>query len=142
MTGARVSSISCFPSLYENSTFDCSTKELLYAQQYNACWKAHGCLATSSKANHTSPQLPVIPEALISAALQQLPTQSALFRDAAKSADLLDETGLDDWDTGPPYVTGQPLDTSGEQAFTQHLIEVMHGCHLQMQRDRAWHRYG
>ncbi|KAF8224140.1 hypothetical protein L208DRAFT_1205712, partial [Tricholoma matsutake] len=89
---------------------------------------------TSSKPSHTSPRLPVIPEALISVALQQLPTELALFRNAAKSADLLDETGLDDWDTGPPYITGPPSDTSGEQAFTQCLIEVMHGHHLQMQR--------
>jgi hypothetical protein len=121
-----------------------SAKELLYIQRYNAYWKAHGRQGTSGKGGHTQRRrlshYPHIPEALVSAALQPLPTDSALFKDAARSADLLDETGLDKWDTGPPYATGTPSDTPGERAFTQRLIEVMHGRRLRMQKEeeQSW----
>jgi hypothetical protein len=40
---------------------------------------------------------------------------------------MLDETGMDDWDGGPPYVTGPPSDTPRELQFTERLKEVVDG---------------
>ncbi|KAF9469488.1 hypothetical protein BDZ94DRAFT_1242505 [Collybia nuda] len=52
------------------------------------------------------------------------------------STQLLDETGLDMWDTGPPYPTGPPSSTPQELVHTKRLAEVMHGRWVRMQRER------
>lgn len=67
-------------------------------------------------------------------ALQELPVHSRFFQDASKSAELLDETGLDDWDGGPPYVTGQPSESPQEVQFTEQLKEVVHGRCIRLQK--------
>jgi len=51
-----------------------------------------------------------MPSELIAEASQELPHNSPLFKDAAKSANLLDETSLDTWDSGPSYPMGPPSD--------------------------------
>ena len=48
---------------------------------------------------------------------------------------MLDETGLDDWDGGPPYVTGPPSDTPREVQFTERMKEVVHGWCVRLQND-------
>jgi hypothetical protein len=48
---------------------------------------------------------------------------------------MLDETGLDDWDGGPPYVTGPPSDTPREVQFTERMKEVVHGRRVRLQKD-------
>jgi hypothetical protein len=48
---------------------------------------------------------------------------------------MLDETGMDDWDGGPPYVTGPPSDTPREVQFTERMKEVVHGRHVRLQKD-------
>lgn len=48
---------------------------------------------------------------------------------------MLDETGLDDWDGGPPYASGPPSDTPRELQFTERLKEVVHGRRVRLQRD-------
>jgi hypothetical protein len=103
-----------------------STKELIAIQRRIAYKKFHGCQGTSKPA--TQPPAPDSPQDLVAEALQlELPVTSALFQDAARSADLLDETGLDSWDLGPPYVTGPPLESNGELEYTRRLQCVMHG---------------
>ena len=117
-----------------------SAKELLHIQRYNAYWRAHGHQGTSGKPIQACHQCPHIPDALTLAALEELPTESPLFRDVAISAKLLDEMGLDEWDRGPPYYMDPSPDTPHEHAFMQHLIEVMHGRWLRMQREeeQSW----
>jgi hypothetical protein len=78
----------------------------------------------------------VIPSKLITEASRELPYYSPLFKDAAKSADLLDETGLDTWDSGLPYPTGPPSDNPRELAFTKCLEEVMHRWCMHMLREQ------
>lgn len=63
---------------------------------------------------------------LITEATRGLP-DSYLFCQAAHRADLLDETGLDIWDSGPPYPDGPPSDSPRELMHTTRLVEVMHG---------------
>ena len=77
-----------------------------------------------------------MPSKLITEASRELPHYSPLFKDAAKSADLLDETGLDTWDSGPPYPTGPPSDNPRKLAFTKRLEEVMHGRRMHMLREQ------
>lgn len=48
---------------------------------------------------------------------------------------MLDETGLGDWDGGPPYVTGPPSDTPHEVQFTERMREVVHGRRVRLQRE-------
>lgn len=48
---------------------------------------------------------------------------------------MLDETGLDDWDGGPPYATGQPSDTPHEVQFTERMKEVVHGRRVRLQKE-------
>jgi hypothetical protein len=52
----------------------------------------------------------------------------------------LDESGLDEWDGGPPYVTGPPSDTPQEIRFTERLTEVVHGRRVRLQKeaDLGW----
>ncbi|KAF8232838.1 hypothetical protein L208DRAFT_1270165, partial [Tricholoma matsutake] len=102
------------------------------AQHHAAYKKAHGHQGTSSK---IEPHL-AMPSELITEASQELPHYSPLFKDAAKSANLLDETGLDTWDSGPPYLTGPPSDSPHKVAFTKHLEEVMHGWCMHMLREQ------
>jgi hypothetical protein len=58
---------------------------------------------------------------------------SHLFRQATQSTQLLDETGLELWDTGPPYPAGAPSSTPREIVHTKRLVEVMHGRRVRMQ---------
>lgn len=48
---------------------------------------------------------------------------------------MLDETGLGDWDDGPPYVSGPPSDTPREVQFTERMTEVVHGRHIRLQKN-------
>jgi hypothetical protein len=57
------------------------------------------------------------------------------FQAASKSAQLLDESGLNEWNGGPPYVTGPPSDTPQEICFTEHLTEVVHGRRVCLQKE-------
>jgi hypothetical protein len=57
------------------------------------------------------------------------------FRAASKSAQLLDETGLNEWNGGPPYVTGPPSDTPQEVRFTERLKEVVHGRCVRLRKE-------
>ncbi|GLB45912.1 hypothetical protein LshimejAT787_3800010, partial [Lyophyllum shimeji] len=73
---------------------------------------------------------------LVAMALQEMPLDANLFQQASRSADLLDETGLEVWDAGPPYPTGPPSDSVAEKQFTRRLVEVMHGRRTRLQTDR------
>jgi hypothetical protein len=117
---------------YTNSLLS-SAKELISAQRRAAYKKAHGRQGTSS--SKIKPHL-AMPSELITEASRELPHGSPLFKDAAKSADLLDETGLDTWDSGPPYPTGPPSDSPREVAYTKRLEEVMHGRRMRMLREQ------
>lgn len=99
--------------LFENINISTSSKVLISKQRYNAYWRMHGRQG-SSQQNQTR-----LPRDLIALALQELPIYSKFFRDASNSADLLDETGMDEWDGGPPYVTGPPSDTTREVLYTE-----------------------
>jgi hypothetical protein len=68
-----------------------------------------------------------LPSPLISLALLALPN-TYLFHEAFHSADNLDESDLAQWDSDPPY-PGSP-DTPLEAAFTEKLVDVMHGRRL------------
>jgi hypothetical protein len=72
--------------------------------------------------------------------LEPLPEASALFREASESAENLDETGLEIWDTGPPYPLGPSSDSQKEKDFTERLVEVMHGRRLRIQREQCAQR--
>jgi hypothetical protein len=48
---------------------------------------------------------------------------------------MLDETGLSNWDGGPPYATGPPSDTPREVQFTERMKEVVHGRRVRLQKD-------
>lgn len=76
-----------------------------------------------------------MPKDLVTLAIQELPIHSTFFRAASKSAQLLDETGLDEWDGGPPYVTGPPSDTPQEVRFTERLKEVVHGRRVRLRKE-------
>jgi hypothetical protein len=118
-----------------------SSKELIAIQRRTAYKKVHGRQGTSKPTIRTPAPDP--PQDLVAEALQlELPTTSALFQDAAQSADLLDETGLDSWDLGPPYVTGPPSESNGELEYTRRLQCVMHGRRLRMLREAeySWRR--
>jgi hypothetical protein len=56
---------------------------------------------------------------------------------------MLDETGLDDWDSGPPYVTGPPSNTPHEVRFTERLKEVVHGWRVRLQKEEevVWQQH-
>ncbi|KAF9457043.1 hypothetical protein BDZ94DRAFT_1326559 [Collybia nuda] len=97
-------------------------KALIRAQRQTLYRKAHGRQGSS-----TSTSSHYLPRNLLAAATTPLPETSHLFRQALRSTQLLDETGLDLWDTGPPYPTGTPSDTPHELRFTGRLEEVMHG---------------
>ncbi|GLB38032.1 hypothetical protein LshimejAT787_0410830 [Lyophyllum shimeji] len=75
------------------------------------------------------------PAELVTMALLPMPEASSFFQQASRSADLLDETGLDIWDAGPPYLSGPPSDTLHELEFTRRLEEVMHGWRTRLLRE-------
>jgi len=43
---------------------------------------------------------------------------------------------LDDWDSGPPYVTGPQSGAPREVQFTERLKEVVHGRHVRLQKEK------
>jgi len=73
---------------------------------------------------HTS-SVPVLPPALITHATMRLPT-SAMFLEAAQSADALDESELPSWEEDPPY-NAESDSTPEEERFTRNLVDVMLG---------------
>jgi hypothetical protein len=117
-----------------------SAKELIAIQCHIAYKKAHSRQGTCTSSVATvQSSAPDLPQALVAEALQlELPVTSTLFQDAAKSADLLDKTGLEIWDLGPPYITGPPSDSIGELEYTQRLQHVMHRRHLPMLRETEY----
>jgi hypothetical protein len=139
MHDGKVSSTSSTTSTSTKSlTQACySAKELIATQCCIAYKKAHSRqgMCTSSVAT-IQLSAPDLPQALVAEALQlKLPVTSTLFQDAAKSADLLDETGLDIWDLEPPYITGPPSESIGELEYTRCLQHIMHGRHSRMLRE-------
>ena len=118
--------LSSFIYLKTNSS---RSKALISTQRYVAYWRTHGRQGSSQLAP------PRLPEELVLLALQELPIHSTFFQAASKSALLLDETGLDDWDSGPPYVTGPPSDTPLEIRFTERMREVVHGRRVRLQKE-------
>jgi hypothetical protein len=113
-----------------------SSKTLISIQRHAAYWRTHGRQGSSQQTCLN------LPKDLVALALQELPIHSTFFRDASKSAQMLDETGLDDWDSGPPYATGPPSDTPREVQFTERLKEVVHGRRVRLQKDEevVWQR--
>lgn len=103
-------------------------KELSKGYRHNAYWKAHGRQGSTPSS---------LPPALLKQALQALPINAPLFSEASKDADRLDETGLEVWDTGPPYATPSDVlsETEGEIKHTERLVEVMHGRYVRMARE-------
>ena len=98
-------------------------------QRYVAYWRTHGRQGSLP----LTPQR--LPKDLIVLAIRELPIHSTFFQAASKSAQLLDETGLNEWDGGPPYVTGSPSDTPQEVRFTERLKEVVHGRRVRLQKE-------
>ncbi|KAF9461343.1 hypothetical protein BDZ94DRAFT_1310616 [Collybia nuda] len=84
-------------------------KALIRAQWQTLYCKVHG-----RQGSTTRPISQCLPRNLLAAATAPLPKTSHLFHQALRSMQLLDETGLDLWDTGPPYPTGTPSDTPHE----------------------------
>jgi hypothetical protein len=88
---------------------------------------------TSARINVESPAHAIpdifsnLPSHLVSLALLALPN-TYLFREALRSADNLDESDLAQWDSDPPYPASP--DTPLEAAFTEKLVDVMHGRRL------------
>ncbi|KAF8055775.1 hypothetical protein FPV67DRAFT_1456635 [Lyophyllum atratum] len=76
------------------------------------------------------------PPDLVTTALLPMPETSTFFLQASRSADLLDETGLDMWDAGPPYVTTLLSNTPYEMQFTKRLEQVVHGRRTRLLRAR------
>lgn len=125
------------------------------AQRYAAYWSKFGRQGSSTSHCRPSPHIPIdlcihttlpvpethsvkvqnLPARLMTMAMFDLPVESTLFQDAAKSADLLDETGLEIWDTGPPYPLAAASDSIREIHHTQRLVEVMHGRYTRMERE-------
>ena len=88
----------------------------------------------------TSPRLP--PE-LITLATVLLP-DSHLFHEALSSEDALDESELQYWESGPPFLQPEPIDTVQESQFTTNLTHVFLGrkSHLENQaKARRRYRY-
>lgn len=118
---------------------------MLTTQRFNAYWRQHGRQGTSSDQHaplpvapsppYTASPLLLLPPALLAEATLPLPETSFLFREAARSADALDETGLDSWDDGPPYALGPPSNSTSEMHHTQCLEQVMHGRFTRMRRE-------
>lgn len=98
---------------------------------------------TSSRASTASTvtqPLFSLPSDLLKQALQPLPEHTYLFQEALASADNLDETDLQQWDLGPPYVHNTPSDSVTEMRYTERLLEVMHGRRLRQQQEREQER--
>jgi hypothetical protein len=110
-----------------------SSKALISAQRCVAYWQTRGRQGSTRLR---------LPKNLVALAIQELPIHSHLFRAASESEQLLDETGLDDWNGGPPYVTGPPSDTPREVQFTERMKEVVHGrrVRLQNEEEEIWQR--
>lgn len=127
MKDGRQHSMYILPSLlFENELTFTSSKALISAKRYITYWRKNGRQGSSYL---------YLPKDLVALALQELPIHSKFFRDASKSAHLLDETGMDNWDGGPPYMTGPPSDTPRELQFTERLKEVVHGRRVRLQKD-------
>lgn len=107
-----------------------SGKALVSIQRQTAYQKHHGRQGSS--------HLCILPAALITEALDVVPEGSTLFQQALAGPDVLDETGLDAWDSGPPYATGPPSNSAREVEHTRRLTEVMHGRRARMLRDNPW----
>ncbi|KAF9458054.1 hypothetical protein BDZ94DRAFT_1325816 [Collybia nuda] len=101
-------------------------RELIKAQRYKSYHRVHGRQGSST---------PYLPQLLLTQAMIPLPETSPLFCQAVRSTQLLDETGLDIWDTGPPYATGPPSNSPRELIHTKRLVEVMHGRRARMQKE-------
>lgn len=136
----------------------CRAKALIKAQRHTAYWKKHGRQGSSAfptkpllncSPYHTPMQLHLEarsievgqqprnpPAELVAMAAFNVPVESHLFQEAVKSAHLLGETGLEIWETGPPYATSSVIDTIHETRYMQQLVEVMHGCYARTLRER------
>ncbi|KIJ20749.1 hypothetical protein PAXINDRAFT_66540, partial [Paxillus involutus ATCC 200175] len=58
-----------------------------------------------------------------------------LFHEVLCSADALDETDLPLWDTDPPYLQPQPVDSEEEARFTRNLIDIMSGRRMRLEKE-------
>jgi hypothetical protein len=127
----------CYIKIYVDLS---SSKSLISTQRYVTYWRVHGRQGSSPEQNPLC--LPRLPKDLVALALQELPIGSIFFQRASKSAKLLDETGLDEWDGGPPYATGQPSEAPRELQFTERMQEVVHGrrIRLQIEEEAVWHQ--
>jgi len=84
----------------------------------------------------TSPRLP--PE-LITLTTVPLP-DSHLFHKALSSEDALDESELQYWESGPPFLQPEPIDTVQESQFTTNLTHVFLGWKLCLENQVKAHR--
>lgn len=125
--------------LYMSDYNSHSHKERSKNYRQAAYRKAHGRQGSTPSTRGTS-RIYTLPLALLAQAQMELPAEATLFQEAAKGADKLDESGLDEWDAGPPYATGMKTDTLVEMRFTLRLVEVMHGRRTRMARER-WARW-
>jgi hypothetical protein len=104
-----------------------SGKATSSGQHQTAYWTRRGCQG-SSHSHH-------LPAVLITEALQELPEGTYLFQQALNNADALDESGLDIFDSGPPYPTGPPSESPHKVKHTKRLVKVMHGRYMRMLRN-------
>jgi hypothetical protein len=76
-----------------------------------------------------------LPRSLTALATLPLPN-SFLFNQALAGSNLIDESDLSQWDDPPPYSSPPPSDTPDEARFTRNLIDVMHGRHCRLEKER------
>jgi hypothetical protein len=74
-----------------------------------------------------------IPRQPLGMATEPLPS-SYLFREALRSPDALDESGLNHWDNAPPYAPPQTKGSDDSDQYMANLIDVMHGRRLRQAR--------
>ncbi|KAH7905289.1 hypothetical protein BJ138DRAFT_1118610 [Hygrophoropsis aurantiaca] len=76
-----------------------------------------------------------LPSKLIALATAFLPT-SELFHARLIGSDPINELDLLQWDSLPPYLSPEPLNSPSEVQFTVNLVDTLHGRRCRLERER------
>ncbi|KAG1724985.1 hypothetical protein EDB19DRAFT_1833967 [Suillus lakei] len=125
-------------SRQHRESYSQSQRGKIVRQAQNAHYyaKCHGrCGPRTSKIMSETPLTP----SLLQFAALPLP-DSYLFGQSLVGSNLIDESDLLQWDKPPPYDFPNPPDLPEEERLTHNIVDVMHGCHLRIERDSCAHR--
>lgn len=106
-------------------------------------WQAKGRQGSeTSRPPPATLALPPLDPALVRLATESLPENSPLFQRALNHPELVDDSDVSHWDTGPPYATLNTTSTASpsEMDWTAKLVEIWHGRRLRLQREDAGKR--